>query len=234
MGDKFIFSSEDGTITGWQTGATAAMRDDNSPAHAVYKGLALALRNNVPRLYATDFHNGKVDVFDSGYNKITTTGGFVDPNLPAGFAPFGVHAEGAALFVTFAKQDAMAHDDVAGAGNGFLDTFDFDGVLTGRLVSGGALNSPWAMALAPSDFGNLSHDLLVGNFGDGKINAYDPSTGAFAGTAQGSPGVALTIPGLWSLVFGNDTTGAAHNQLFFTAGPQMEMHGMFGRLDFVP
>jgi uncharacterized protein (TIGR03118 family) len=234
MADKFIFSSENGTIAGWQTGTDAVTRAENATSHAVYKGLALALRNNVPRLYATDFHNGKVDVFDSGYNKITTTGGFADATIPTGFAPFGIHAEGAAVFVTYAKQDAAAHDDVKGAGNGYVNAFDFDGVLTRRLVSQGALNSPWAIALAPSDFGNLSHDLIIGNFGDGKVNAYDPSTGAFQATAITSGNVPLVIPGLWSLVFGNDTAGAAHNQLFFTAGPNDEMNGVFGRLDFVP
>ena len=234
LGDKFIFSSEDGTISGWQTGTTAVTRADNATAHTVYKGLALALRNNVPRLYATDFHNGKVDVYDAAYTKITTTGGFIDPNLPTGFAPFGIQAEGAAIFVTYAKQDANAEDDVKGVGNGFVDVFDFDGVLTKRLISGGALNSPWAIALAPNDFGNLSHDLLVGNFGDGHINAYDPVSGAFSSGVVDTTGAPLIIDGLWGLTFGNDTAGAAHNQLFFTAGPDDEMHGMLGRLDFVP
>jgi uncharacterized protein (TIGR03118 family) len=235
MADKFIFSSEDGVISGWQAPATTAdVRADLSTSHAIYKGLALGLRNNVARLYATDFHNGKVDVFDQNYAKITTTGGFVDATLPAGFAPFGIHAEGAAIFVTFAKQNAIAKDDVKGAGNGYVDAFDFDGVLTRRLISGGALNSPWAIVLAPADFGDLGHDMLVGNFGDGHINAYDPSSGAFLGAVLDSPGVPLSIEGLWSLTFGNDTAGAAHNQLFFTAGPGDEMHGVLGRLDFVP
>jgi len=234
MGDKFIFSSEDGTIAGWQTGTAATTRAENATAHSVYKGLALGLRNNVARLYATDFHNGKVDVYDMSYNKITTSGGFADATIPTGFAPFGIHAEGAAIFVTYAKQDADAKDDVKGAGNGYVNAFDFDGVLTRRLISQGALNSPWAIALAPSDFGNLSHDIIIGNFGDGRVNAYDASTGAFQATAITSGNVPLVIPGLWSLVFGNDTAGAAHNQLFFTAGPGDEMHGVFGRLDFVP
>jgi uncharacterized protein (TIGR03118 family) len=234
MGDKFIFSTENGTIAGWSTGTTAVTRADNASSMAIYKGLALALRNNVPRLYATDFHNGKVDVYDASYNKITTTGGFADNMVPASYAPFGIMANGTAVYVSYAKQDAMAKDDVAGAGNGYVAVFDFDGVLTKRLVSKGALNSPWGMALAPSDFGSLSNALLIGNFGDGKINAYDPSTGAFLMSAIGSNGSALVIDGLWSLVFGPDTPGAAHNQLFFTAGPDDEMHGMLGRLDFVP
>jgi uncharacterized protein (TIGR03118 family) len=234
LGDKFIFSSEGGTIAGWQTGAAAVTRADNPTAHTVYKGLAIALRNNVPRLYATDFHNAKVDVFDLGYTKLTTIGGFVDATLPAGFAPYGIHAEGAVLYVTYAKQDAMAHDDVKGLGNGYVDVFDFDGVLTKRLISAGALNSPWAIAFAPVDFGVFSHDLLVGNFGDGHINAYDPTSGAFLSGVEDTTGAPLVIDGLWGLTFGNDTVGAAHNQLFFTAGPDDEMHGVLGRLDVVP
>jgi uncharacterized protein (TIGR03118 family) len=234
LGDKFIFSSENGTIAGWQTGTTAVTRADNATAHTVYKGLALGLRDNVPRLYATDFHNGKVDAYDLAYNKITTSGGFADATIPAGFAPFGIQAEGAIIFVTYAKQDALAMDDVKGVGNGFVDMFDFDGVLTKRMISGGALNSPWGIAFAPSDFGTLSHLMLVGNFGDGHINAYDPTSGAFSSSLIGTTGGLLVIPGLWGLTFGNDTAGAAHNQLFFTAGPDDEMHGVLGRLDFVP
>lgn len=234
MSDRFIFVTEGGVIAGWQTGATAVTRVDNATAMASYKGLAIATRNNVPRLYATDFHNGKVDVYDQAYVKLTTTGGFADPNLPAGYAPFGIFANGAVVFVSYAKQDAAKKDDVKGVGNGYVNVFDFDGVLTRRLVSGGGLNSPWGLAIAPGDFGTLSHTLLVGNFGDGKINAYDATTGAYVGAAVDTQGAPLVIEGLWALVFGNDTTGAAHNQLFFTAGPDDEDHGIFGRLDFVP
>jgi uncharacterized protein (TIGR03118 family) len=234
MNDRFVFSSEDGTIAGWQTGAAAVTRVDNASTMAVYKGLALAIRNNVARLYATDFHNRRVDAFDMSYNKLTTTGNFADPGIPAGFAPFGIMANGSAVYVTFAKQDAMMHDDVAGVGNGYVDVFDFDGVLMKRLVSQGALSSPWGLALAPADFAQLSNTLLVGNFGDGKINAYNPTTGALVGAALDTNGAPMAIPGLWALVFGNDTPGAAHNQLFFTAGPVMETHGQLGRIDFVP
>jgi uncharacterized protein (TIGR03118 family) len=234
MSDRFIFVSEGGLIAGWQSGATAVTRVDNASSMASYKGLAIATRNNVPRLYATDFHNGKVDVYDQAYVKLTTTGGFADPNLPAGYAPFGIAANGAVVYVSYAKQDAAKADDVKGAGNGYVNVFDFDGVLARRLVSNGALNSPWGLAIAPGDFGTLSHTLLVGNFGDGKINAYDATTGAYVSTVIDTAGAPLVIDGLWSLVFGNDTTGAAHNQLFFTAGPGDEAHGVLGRLDFVP
>jgi uncharacterized protein (TIGR03118 family) len=234
MGDKFIFDSEDGTIVGWQTGTAGVLRVDNSAAHAIYKGLTMALRNNVPRLYATDFHNRKIDVFDANYAKVTTTGGFADANIPAGFAPFGIQADGSVIMVTYAKQDTMMEDDVAGVGNGYIDVFDFDGVLTKRLISQGMLNSPWGLAIAPADFGGFPRALIVGNFGDGHINAYDASTGAFLSTVNDALGVPFTFPGLWALVFGNDTPGAVHNQLFFTAGGKMEDHGTLGRIDFVP
>jgi uncharacterized protein (TIGR03118 family) len=229
MADKVIFATEDGTISGWQTGATALLRVDNSAAASVYKGLAIATMNGVSRLYATDFHNGTVDVFDQSYAKVAA--GFSDPNIPAGFAPFGIQSAASLLWVTYAKQDTMKHDDMAGVGNGYVDVFDFNGNLTKRLISQGALNSPWALVVAPADFGAFSGALLVGNFGDGHINAYDVATGVLRGAALDTTGTPLKIDGLWSLVFGNDTTGAAHNRLFFTAGPDMEMHGLLGHLD---
>jgi uncharacterized protein (TIGR03118 family) len=234
MGDHFIFDSEDGTIVGWQTGTAGVVRVDNSAAMAVYKGLTMALRNNIPRLYATDFHNKRVDVFDANYAKVTTTGGFADPNIPAGFAPFGVQANGSVIWVTYAKQDAAMHDDVPGLGNGYVDVFDFDGVLVQRLISQGMLNSPWGIAMAPADFGGFPNALIVGNFGDGHINAYNATTGALLGPINDAAGANIVEPGLWSLVFGNDTPGAAHTQLFFTAGGAMENRGILGRIDFVP
>ena len=234
MGDHFIFSSEDGTIVGWQTGTTATLRADNSAAHAVYKGLALATQNATSRLFATDFHNGKIDVFDQTYAPITASGGFTDPNLPTGFAPFGIQSLGTTLYVTYAKQDDAAMDDSPGPGMGYVDVFTFDGTLQMRLISGGALNSPWAIAMAPANFGGWSNALLVGNFGDGHINAYNGVTGGLLGAALDPGGVPLAIDGLWALVFGNGTAGAATNQLFFSAGPMMEMHGQLGRLDVAP
>ena len=234
MGDHFIFSSEDGTIVGWQTGTTATVRADNSAANSVYKGLTLATQGGASRLFATDFHNGKVDVFDQTYAKVTASGGFTDPNLPTGFAPFGIQALGANVYVTYAQQDDMAMDDNRGPGKGYVDVFNFDGALQKRLISQGALNSPWAVAAAPANFGGWSNALLVGNFGDGHINAYNPATGNLLGTALDPTGIPLAIDGLWALVFGNGTAGAATNELFFSAGPMMEMHGMLGRLDVVP
>jgi uncharacterized protein (TIGR03118 family) len=234
QGDKFIFSTEDGTIAGWQANNTATLRADKSASGTRYKGLAIAAQNNIPRIYATDFHNGKVDVYDGNYGLLTLTNGFTNPAIPAGFAPFGIRAIGEAIFVTYAKQDTDAQDDVAGAGNGFVAVFDFDGKLQTTLISNGLLNSPWGIAVAPSDFGNLSNELLIGNFGDGRINGYDLKSGSLVSTVQDTNGAPLVIDGLWSLLFGNDTAGAAHNQLFFTAGPNMESHGLLGRLDLAP
>jgi uncharacterized protein (TIGR03118 family) len=232
MGDKIIFATEDGTISGFHTGSDAVLRIDNSAANAVYKGITIASMNGVPRLYATDFHNGTVGVWDQAYAKVTPTGGFTDATLPAGFAPFGIQSAASTVWVTYAKQDDKKHDDMSGPGNGYLDVFDFNGTFVKRLISQGALNSPWAMVVAPADFGAFSGALLVGNFGDGHINAYDIATGFWRGPAVNSAtGAGLTIDGLWALVFGNDTPGAAHNRLFFTSGPDKEMHGLMGRLD---
>jgi uncharacterized protein (TIGR03118 family) len=234
MGDKFIFSTENGTIAGWQANSTAALRVPNSTTGAIYKGLAIATQNGTTRLYATDFHNGKVDTFDSNYAPVALSNGFVNSAIPAGFAPFGIQAVGTTIYVTYAKQDADAEDDLRGVGNGFVAVYDFDGKLQNTLISNGLLNSPWGIAVAPADFGNLSNQLLIGNFGDGRINAYDRTSGAFLSTVQDESGAPLFIDGLWALEFGTDVAGESHNQLFFTAGPGAETHGLLGRLDIAP
>ncbi len=230
-GDKFILSSEDGLIVGWQTGTAAVQRVDSTAGGAVYKGITSMSKAGVTRLYAADFHNGKIDTFDNNYAAVTPSGGFTDASIPAGFAPFNIVAIGTSLYVTYAKQNAMAHDDVSGAGNGYVNVFDFDGVKQKRLISQGALNSPWGVAMAPANFGALSNLLLIGNFGDGGLHAYNPSTGAEAATATDQNGGAFVIDGLWAIVFGPGTTGEATNQLFFTAGPGGESHGLYGRID---
>ena len=167
---------------------------------------------------------------------MTLSGGFVDPTLPAGYAPFGIQNVGGNLIVSYAKQDVAGagHDDVAGAGNGFVDVYDSNGTFIKRLVSNGPLNSPWGIALAPSGFGQFSGDLLIGNFGDGTINAFDPVTGAFLGTLTDAAGNPIVIEGLWGLLFGNGGNGGAMNELFFTAGipgpGAIEDHGLFGFL----
>lgn len=233
----FIFATEDGTISGWNPGAdakNAVILVDNSASGAVYKGLALANTTNGPMLFAANFNAGTVDVFDGNLARFNTPGGFVDPNLPAGFAPFNILRAGQKLYVTYAMQNGEKHDDVAGAGNGFIDVFDFNGNLLGNLASNGALNSPWGLVLAPSNFGDFSNALLVGNFGDGVINAYDPCSGGWLGTLQDADGKNILNPGLWALVFGNGRGAGDAVTLYFTAGipggGQVEDHGLFGNV----
>jgi uncharacterized protein (TIGR03118 family) len=234
-GDSFIFSTEDGTVSGWSAGTSATLRVDHSAAGTVYKGLAILANGGASYLYATDFHGGKVEVFDGNYAAVTlAASAFSDPSVPAGFAPFGIQTVGNQLVVTYAKQDAAQHDDVAGPGNGYVALFGFDGTLLKHLVSQGALNSPWGVALAPASFGAASAMLLVGNFGDGKINAFDPMSGQLVAAFTDATGTPIAIDGLWALQFGTGATGEAGNQLFFTAGPGGESHGLFGRLDLVP
>jgi uncharacterized protein (TIGR03118 family) len=231
---RFIFATEDGTISAF-TGSTTTFREvDNSFSGAIYKGLALAANATGNFLYAANFRSGNIDVFDKNFKPATLPGGFVDPTLPAGYAPFNIQEIGGKLYVTYAKQDAAKEDDEPGPGNGFLDVFDTDGALIARLVSRGELNSPWGLALAPANFGEFSNDLLVGNFGDGRINAFDPTTGAFLGPLDDPLGAPIAIEGLWGLRFGNGGGGGAPNQLFFTAGipgpGEIEDHGLFGVL----
>jgi len=236
-GDLFLFATEDGTIAGWRgaLGTTAELPVDNSGAGAVYKGLALAASGSNNYLYATDFHNGTVDVFDSAFAKVNLGGSFTDRALPAGYAPFGIQAVGSQLYVTYALQDAAKHDDVHCPGCGFVDVFNTDGTFVKRLASMGSLNSPWGIALVTGNFGKFSGDLLVGNFGDGTINAFDPNTGAFLGTVDGTNGMPLVNEGLWGLAFGNGAQGTSMTTLYFTAGipgpgGQLEDHGLFGAI----
>jgi uncharacterized protein (TIGR03118 family) len=235
----FIFDTENGTIDGWNpvVGAkggnpsTVTEVAHNRGAKAVYKGLALAeASNGKPHLYATNFHSGRIEVYNRHFKRVTLPGGkFVDPNLPAGYAPFGIAELGGELYVTFAKQDAMRHDDVAGRGHGFVDVFTNDGAFVHRLVSRGALDSPWGLAQAPTGFGQFSGDLLVGNFGNGHINVYDPATGAHLGQLRRANGGPIVIDGLWALMFGNGNA-AKTSELVFSAGPDGEAHGLLGKI----
>ncbi len=231
----FLFAGEAGTLSAWSPGVnpTAAVSVfDGGATGTVYKGLAIATQGTASFLYAADFHHGTVDVFDASFNTVTTAGGFTDPGLPAGYAPFGIQAIGSQIFVSYAKQDAQAHDEIDGAGLGIVDMFDTSGHLVKQLVgTGGALNAPWGMALAPANFGPFSGALLVGNFGDGKINAFDPTTGATLGTVSDSTGAPLVIDGLWGIAFGNGLNSQPANTLFFAAGPGAESHGVYGRID---
>jgi len=235
----FIFATEDGTIAGWNSQvdqAHAILAVDRSAEGAVYKGLAIGSTAAGPVLYAANFHAGTIDVFDQHFQAISLAGSFMDPTLPPppsgqpGFAPFGIQNINGQLYVMYALQDAAQHDDVASPGNGFVDVFDLEGHFLQRLASQGPLNSPWGVALAPSDFGLFSQAVLVGNFGDGRINAFDPSTGAFLGQLADAQGTPLTIEGLWALAFGNDQLAGKHNELFFTAGIHEEADGLFGTI----
>jgi uncharacterized protein (TIGR03118 family) len=238
LNDRFIFVTEQGTVAGWQPSleSTAALRANNAGIEAIYKGVAIAKAGEELRLYATDFHNARVDVFDSKYQPLGSCQGFLDDQIPTGFAPFNIFTYQNLLFVSYAKQDADKEDDVAGAGNGFLDVFDPDGRLVERLISGGALNSPWGMAVAPSNFGRASNRLLVGNFGDGRINVYNLTIdgtnlhAAFEGVMGDARRRPLVIEGLWALVFGPDAGGFDADEIYFTAGPDDEQHGLFGEL----
>lgn len=235
-GDRFLFATEDGTIAGWRgaLGTAAELVVDNSTLGANYKGLAIGSNGAGTFIYAANFHAGTIDVYDSIFAPAFLPGAFTDPTLPAGYAPFNIQNLGGNLFVTYAQQDANAQDDVAGAGHGFVDVFDTSGNLQKRLISGGVLDSPWGVALAPADFGEFSNDLLVGNFGDGLINAFDPLTGALLGTLKDGKGNPIQIDGLWGLGFGNGAGAGLSNELFFTAGPNGETDGLFGKLSAVP
>ena len=228
-GDRFLFATEDGTIAGWQPayGTVAHTQVDNSlPAPgAVYKGLAIGSTAAGDRLYAANFRGGAVDVFDSNFSP---AGSFTDPKIPTNYAPFNVQNLGGVLYVTFAMRDATGHDDIAGQGHGFVDAFDTNGNLLRRLVSHGRLDSPWGLAIAPASFGDFAGDLLVGNFGDGRINAYTVDKGNFRGVLTGTNGAPITIDGLWALRVGN--TAADPNAVYFTAGINNEADGLFGKI----
>jgi uncharacterized protein (TIGR03118 family) len=243
---RFIFATEDGTLSAWAPNVdstNAILQVDNSGSGAIYKGLALAANGGGHYLYATDFHNNKIDVFDATFAPVplssSTFSNFSDPKLPQGYAPFGIQNINGNLYVTYAKQDAGAEDDVAGRGFGFVNVFDANGNLIRRFASRGSLNAPWGLALAPADFGRFSNTLLVGNFGDGRINAYDLATGEFRGQLRQAnsrpiqPIQPIQIDGLWGLSFGNGVQKQPTNVLFFTAGPNDETQGLYGRIKAV-
>jgi uncharacterized protein (TIGR03118 family) len=232
---RFIFATEDGTISGWAptVDPTNAIRMvDNTAIGASYKGLALSAGGTGALLYAADFHNGRIDVFDKAFKPVTLgTDAFTDPNLPSEFAPFNVQAINGDIYVAYAKQDADRHEEVKGSGLGYVDVYDPNGKLIRRVASQGALNAPWGMTLAPAGFGKFSGRFLVGNFGDGMINAYDLSTGEFVGTLTSADQQPIRIEGLWGIAFGNGFANQPVNTLFFAAGPGDEEHGLYGRID---
>jgi uncharacterized protein (TIGR03118 family) len=233
---RFLFATEAGKILGWSptvNGTTALPGVDRSSKRAEYKGLATL--ND--RLYATDFHNNRVDVFDASFKPVTLAGRFRDAKLPKGYAPFGIQALSGHIFVTYAKQDAARHDDVAGGGLGFVDEFTPAGKLVARVASGGRKNAPpnapWGLALAPSTFGPFSGDVLIGNFGNGRISAYHKRADGkwgYRGQLRRSNGSLIAIDGLWAIAFGNGAAAGPTTSLYFLAGPGGEAHGLFGSI----
>jgi len=232
-GARFLFSTEGGTILGWSptvNGTVAVVGADRSSGGAIYKGLAIA--ND--KLYATDFHNGRVDVFDKSFNLVP--GGFSDPKIPQGYAPFGIQALGGNIFVTYAQQDAAKKDDVPAPGQGYVDEFTPDGTLIASVVNSGKKNAPlnaaWGLALAPADFSVFAGDLLVGNFGNGRISAYTQrgDKWVYKGQLRHADGSPIELGGLWAIAFGNGSAAGPTNTLYFLSGPSAEAHGLFGSI----
>jgi uncharacterized protein (TIGR03118 family) len=232
----FLFASEDGKIRGWNPNVPASSPPSTKAfvvagrSGAIYKGLAIAWMGDQGYLYATDFHNGQVDVFNGSFVRQNWAGAFVDPNIPAGFAPFGIQAANGMIFVTYAKQDADAEDEVDGRHLGYVDAFATNGTFIANVASRGPLNAPWGIAWAPDSFGRFGGDLLVGSFGDGRIHAYRLTAGGWMldGTLSSASGQSIKIEGLWGMAFGNGGAAGPTNTLYFAAGPNGESHGLFG------
>ncbi len=243
----FLFATEDGTISGWNGGPSAVLAVDNktfgSPNAPVFKGLTSADINGVRYLYVTNFRAGRVEVYDTNFNRVHFSGDAFDPSegedgaaeqIPLGFAPFNIQNIGGTLFVTYAKQDAERHDDVAGDGNGFVEIFTPSGRHIGHLQHGSWLNSPWGVVWTPRDFGEFSNTLLVGNFGSGRIAAFNGFTYKFIGFVKNPDDSILSIDGLWAIAFGNGANAGPSTTLYFTAGTNHESDGLFGTLTPVP
>ena len=231
----FIFAGEDGSISGWAPSVAldhTIVAGPDAALNAVYKGLAIGSLAGSQFLYASDFRNGLIEQFDSGFNLVRS---FTDPTVAPGYAPFGTQVLGGHLFVTYALQDADKKDDVGGPGNGYVDEFNLDGTFVRQLVSqGGEINSPWGLDIAPSSFGEFAGDLLVGNFGDGTISAFDLTSGMFDGKLRGTDGNPIVLGDLWALLNGNGGKGGDTDKVYFTAGVSDEAHGLFGALAAVP
>jgi uncharacterized protein (TIGR03118 family) len=229
--NAFLFVSEDGTISGWRgaLGTTAEILQSPDIAN-VYKGTTLDTTGGHSYLLAANFRQGTIDVLKGDASAPGLTGKFTDPTLPANFAPFNIQTLGSTIYVTYALQDSAKHDDQPGAGHGIVDAFDLQGNFLGRLGTMGSLNSPWGLAIAPASFGSLAGDLLVGNFGDGRINVFsaDPAAPGFLGQLTGADGKPIAIDGLWGLLPGNDGNGGSSQDVYFSAGPNGETDGLFG------
>jgi uncharacterized protein (TIGR03118 family) len=228
-GDRYLFVSEDGTVSGWRGAlGTSAETIVSGSTTNVYKGAALATIGLNTYLYAANFRSGTIDVIKGNSGGPDLLGSFTDPNMPSGYAPFNIQLLNSKLYVTYAQQAANMQDDVPGPGNGFVNVFDTNGNFLARVGSQGPLNSPWGLAIAPVSFGPFAGDLLVGNFGDGKINAFDLSNNIFVGQLLGHNGDPLVINGLWGLTTGNGGNAGSSDRLYFTAGPNGKVHGLFG------
>jgi uncharacterized protein (TIGR03118 family) len=232
---NFVFATEHDGIRAWRGGSTAALVTVPNTTGAIYKGLAISNSTALgPRLYATDFHNARVDVFDGSWHMVNDPGAFTDPHMKHHYAPFGIQTILDRVFVTYAKQDKAAEDELHGKGRGFVDAYDLAGHFLGRVAQRGELDAPWGLAWAPAGFGRFGGDLLVGNFGDGRINAYEEKdNGHFEhrGTLKDADGKKLEIDGLWALEFGNGGSNGTPNDLYFTAGPNDEADGLFGKIN---
>ncbi len=229
----FLWATEDGTILGWNPNVnfTSAVVKVNHSGSAIYKGIALATTPQGPRLFTSNFKSGAVEVYDANFHRVGVPGAFLDPNLPLNYAPFGIQNVGGNIVVTFAHRKPGSTDEDHGPGLGFVDVFDFGGRLLQRLQHGKYMNAPWGIALAPGDFGTFSHRLLIGNFGDGKVHAFNVVNGKFQGALLDPEGNELSIDGLWALSFGGDTTNnGGATELFFTSGPNDESDGLFGKI----
>lgn len=230
---SFIFCTEDGTVSAWNGGTTATVMIDNSAAGTVYKGMALAVNNGAPMLYVANFSYGTIDILDTNFKLTSVSGGFGDPNMLPGFAPFNIWNINNQLYVMYAKQDPTKKLDQPGIGNGVVDIFDLNGNLLQRLTSGGPLNSPWGVAIAPAGWGAFGGAVLIGNFGDGWINAFDPKTGNLLGALEDTTGKPISIQGLWAIAFGNGGSAGDVRYLYFVAGifnGTTTQHGLLGSL----
>ncbi len=226
----FVFASENGVLSGWNPAAGTSAVQVAATAGAVYKGLALEQVGGTERLLAANFHSGRIDMFNSTFGRIHAGAHqFVDPSLPPGYAPFNVAVVGNQVLVAYAKTDPTRHDDAPGSGHGFVDAYTLNGRLLGSIARRGPLDSPWGLAVAPAGFGQYAGDLLVGNFGDGRIHAYDLTTWKLMGTLLGTDRMPVSIDGLWGLLPGNGVN-APRNALWFSAGPAGESHGLLGLL----
>jgi uncharacterized protein (TIGR03118 family) len=231
---RFIFAAEDGFISGWSptVDATHAIHAAFM-TDAVYKGLTIASNNGANMLYAANFHAHRIDVFRANFTPVKIPGGFVDPTIPSNFSPFNILALGGKLYVSYAQKEEDGNDEVHGPGLGIVDEYDTGGHLLRRIATGGTLNAPWGMAIAPAGFGEFSGRLLVGNFGDGTVNAYDLTSATFQGQLKTPAGIVIAIDGLWGIIFGNNANNQPTTTLFFAAGPNGESNGLYGRIDAV-